>query len=96
MSKCNCFSDTLERMKDRVIEKMPKDAIDLEVDWQGYAFFFSGDRVPVNPKIVYSYRSMKKDGTPKANRTKGEVAILCAYCPLCGRKLGGDEGGSHE
>lgn len=96
MSKCNCFSNTLDRMKDRVIEEMPKDAINLEIDWKGSALFFSGDHVPVNPKIAYSYRDMKKDGTPKANRTKGEVSILCNYCPLCGRKLGEDKGDDHE
>ena len=92
MGKCNCFSDILDRMKSQVIEQIPEAEQTLEINWEGYAFFFSGDFVPVNPKIVYSYRGNKKDGTPKANRTKGEARLLCDYCPFCGRKL--EKGGA--
>lgn len=87
MGECNCFDDILDRMKSRVIQEIPEAEKTLDINWEGHAFFFSGDYVPVNPKIVYSYQGKKKDGTPKAKRTKGETRIICSYCPFCGREL---------
>lgn len=87
MSKCNCFDENLERIKERVIAQLPDDATDLKVEWEGYSFFFSGDRVPVNPKVNIEYRKMKKDKTPAKNLTKESVRMLCSYCPFCGREL---------
>ena len=58
---------------------------DLKLEWSGYSFFFSGDNVPVNPKVKIEYRGFKKNGDPKANLTKDEVTIIGRYCPFCGR-----------
>ncbi|HDY7638927.1 TPA: hypothetical protein RQK07_003323 [Vibrio vulnificus] len=88
MSKCNCFSENLERIKEKVTAQLPEGATDLSVEWEGYSFFFSGDHVPVNPRILIEYRKKKKDGTPAKNLTKDVVGMLCQYCPFCGRKLG--------
>ncbi|MBY7811632.1 hypothetical protein KW448_08230 [Vibrio fluvialis] len=90
MGKCNCFSENLQKIKDKVIEKLPEGALDVNVEWEGYSFFFSGDYVPVNPRISIEYRKAKKDGTPAKNLTKESVGMLCKYCPFCGRELGQD------
>lgn len=84
---CNCFEETLERVKERVKQKLPKDAEDFEADWQGRAFMLSeGEFAPTNPKIEYSFQPMKKDGTPTKNRRKDTVSILASHCCYCGEK----------
>lgn len=87
MSKCNCFDENLERIKEQVIAHLPDGATDLRVEWKGRTFFFSGDRLPVNPRVNIEYRKMKKDKTPAKHITRDSVGILCSYCPFCGREL---------
>lgn len=74
-------------MEDHIKKDLPEHT-DFDIDWEGYSFFFSGDHVPVNPKIKYEYRGYKKDGSPMKGLTKRSVSMLSNYCPYCGRKLG--------
>ncbi|WP_417585316.1 hypothetical protein [Nitrincola sp.] len=91
MGKCNCFDETLEAMKAHIIEKLPEGVVDFEASWEGHSFILSDrDHVPVNPQINYTYRKIKKDKTPAANLSKGQVKVFCSYCPFCGREIGED------
>lgn len=85
--KCNCFEETLEELKTEMMKKIPENATDVEFSWENEALFFSGDRVPVNPRVNITYRKMKTDNTPFKSLSKENVSILCSYCPFCGRKL---------
>lgn len=89
--KCNCFSDTLDKMRLHIREQLPEGATEFSVDWKGVAIIFGDDHVPVNPEIAYSYRAKRKNGIPAKNLTRKSFFVLCSYCPFCGRKLGEDE-----
>ncbi|ROV60184.1 hypothetical protein EGH82_10290 [Vibrio ponticus] len=88
MGKCNCFEETLGKIKGHLESQLPVGATEFNASWKGAALFFSGDRVPVNPEIAYQYRAMRRKQTPAKNLTKKTVGIMCSYCPFCGRKLG--------
>lgn len=88
INKCSCFEDTLAKVRGKIEESLPDGAIDVEVDWEGYMFFMSGDFSPVNPQIKYSYRKQKKDGSHAKGLTKDTALMIGSYCPYCGRKLG--------
>lgn len=88
MPKCNCFQETLEKTKEHLSKQLPDGATEFEVSWKNFAFFFSGDRAPVNPEIEYKYRAMRRNQTPAKNLTKKTIGIMCSFCPFCGRKLG--------
>lgn len=87
INSCNCFDEALGRAKAYIKGKLPGGAIDLLVTWESSALFFSGEVVPVNPKLNISYRHVKKDGTPDRNLTKDSMTLPCRYCPFCGREL---------
>lgn len=91
MSKCTCFKDNLARIEEHVRKDLPGNITEFKASWAGEAFFFSGDRVPVNPSVNYEYRDVKKDGSPAKRLTRKSVSIFCSYCPFCGRKLGEEE-----
>ncbi|CAM0038611.1 hypothetical protein SIPHO067v1_p0027 [Vibrio phage 51E28.1] len=92
MAKCTCFDNILEKSKERVKAHLEEKGIeiqgDVEVSWEGYSFFFSGDYSPVNAKIKVAYRPLKKDKTPQKNMKRDEMNILFDFCPYCGRPLG--------
>lgn len=96
MNKCTCLDDILEKAKERVKGSLQTRGIDIEgeieVSWEGYSFFFSGDYCPVNGKLKVAYRPLKKDKTPQKNLKRDELAILFDFCPYCGRPLGKSEG----
>ncbi|HFD4079508.1 hypothetical protein P3632_22015 [Vibrio parahaemolyticus] len=88
MSKCNCFEENLNKIKEHIKEDLPSDITEFKANWDGAAFILSGDRVPVNPKVNYEFRGTKRDGSPAKRLTKVSVRVFCSYCPFCGRKLG--------
>ena len=86
---CNCFTETLERVKKLYLEKgkVPEGAIDVDFRWQGQSFILSeGEFAPVNPKIEVKFRSLKRDGSHAKNMSKGEVSMIATHCCFCGRK----------
>ena len=84
MTKCNCFEKSLEQVKKHVLDHIGA-VTEFEAEWVGSSFFLDGkDHVPVNPKVKYEYRGLKKDKTPKANKTKDEITLMARYCPFCG------------
>lgn len=87
MGKCTCFEDALQKVKQHVAAKLPTGATEFEVEWENMAFILAaGDYPSVNPRVAYSYRQQKRDGTPAKNLTKGTLSMFCSYCPFCGRK----------
>lgn len=85
---CNCFNETLERIKGHLQEKLPKGAIEFEADWKGRAFIMAeGQFAPTNPQIEYEYRNTKNDGTPHKNKRKETVSLLASHCCFCGEKF---------
>lgn len=87
MEKCTCFDDVLERVKTHIKAKLPENATEFEANWKHMSFVVSGgDYSPVNPQIDFSYRQMKRDGSPAKNLTKDSISMFCSYCPFCGRK----------
>ncbi len=90
-NKCNCFDEMLNRYREKVKEAISQNATELEVDWEGYSYFFGGDYSPVNPRLNVSYRDAKRNGEPCTRKTKDQVRILCNFCPFCGRKLAKNE-----
>lgn len=94
IENCNCFGETLERVKSKLMERIPEDATQVNFEWEGYSFFMDGKpHVPVNPKVLVEYRGVKRNGEPKANLTKDSVSIMARYCPFCGFDTKKDEEG---
>lgn len=84
---CNCFEETLVRLEDHVKSQIPADAEEFEIDWEGRALFLSrGEYAPCNPKVAYSFRPMKRDGTLAKNKRKETVNITASHCAFCGEK----------
>jgi len=89
VKSCNCFKETLERVKNLYLEKgkVPEGAIDVDFRWQGQGFILSeGEFAPVNPKIEVKFRSPKKGGGHAKNMSKDEVSMIATHCCFCGRK----------
>ncbi|MFV0511911.1 MAG: hypothetical protein ACK5M8_22060 [Shewanella algae] len=85
--QCNCFQDLLEKVKSHLKDKIPEDATEFEANWENSALILSsGDYSSVNPRINYSYRKVKRDGTNAKSLTRNSVSVFCDYCPFCGRK----------
>lgn len=84
---CNCFDETLDKVRDHIKKQIPDNAEDVSIEWANQVWLLSGgDHSPVTPKVKVEYRAMKRDGTPKRNLTKDEVSILPTHCCYCGRK----------
>ncbi|MFT6789674.1 MAG: hypothetical protein ACJAVX_003056 [Pseudoalteromonas rhizosphaerae] len=86
---CNCFTETLNRVKEHLTEqgKIPADAIDVSFGWQGQTYMLSGGQyAPVNPKIEVKFRAAKKSGGHARNLTKNELLIAASHCCYCGRE----------
>lgn len=82
---CNCFEETLVKIKEHVAPQVPEGAKDLSIDWDGRTYLLSGDEhSPVNPKIKIEYRAPKKGGGHAANLKKDTVSILASHCMFCG------------
>lgn len=91
MSKCNCYKERLEKVK-QAISKKREGVKDLELEWVGRTYNLSGrDVSPVTPKIEFSYFKPKKCGGFRANRTKEEVYIEAKFCAFCGREYGKED-----
>ncbi|NKF51395.1 hypothetical protein G3R49_12585 [Shewanella sp. WXL01] len=89
---CNCFDENLARVTEHLKDRISGEFTEFEADWKDQSFFLDGKKhVPVNPKIKYSYRLKKKDGTPRANKTNHEVSMVARYCPFCGEDTQADE-----
>lgn len=86
-SKCNCFSEYLEKVKEQVIPQIPEGSSEIHLDWQNRVFLISGaDYSPVNPKVEIEYRKPKKGGGFAKGMTRDTVSVMMNFCPFCGRK----------
>jgi hypothetical protein len=86
MSKCNCFDESLEKVKAHVQKSIGDNATEFSASWEGYSYFIDGgDHIPVNPKVNYQYRGVKRDGSAKTKLTKDTISIFVRFCPFCGR-----------
>ncbi|WP_409425415.1 MULTISPECIES: hypothetical protein [unclassified Pseudoalteromonas] len=86
---CNCFKDTLNRVKDHLTEqgKVPADAINIGFRWQGQSMILTeGEYSPVNPKVEVEFQAAKKGGGHARNKTKIDISIMATHCCYCGRK----------
>ncbi|MCK4500238.1 hypothetical protein KAU11_07060 [Candidatus Babeliales bacterium] len=83
---CNCFENTLERIRDKIKENIPTNAIEYECDWKGKVFRFDGG-LGIGLYVEYEYRNIKKDSTPYANKKRESNFIALSYCPFCGEKI---------
>lgn len=87
---CNCFEQTLNKLKDHVQSQLDERGIkheDLEIGWQNRTYILgSGEHSPVNPKIEVSYQGFKKNGEPARNRNKEVTSVMASHCMFCGRK----------
>lgn len=84
---CNCFEETLGRMKEHLKDKIPENAQDLNIDWENRAFMMAkGKYAPTSPRIEIEYRPTKKDGTPAKSMKRDSVTILASHCCYCGEK----------
>ena len=93
MTGCKCFSENLERIREKVKDQIPADAADLSVEWENAAFFpGGGDYAPVNPRVRIEFREAKRGGGYRKNLTRDSVSMLCNFCPFCGRELGKNKG----
>lgn len=87
MAKCTCFDDNLKIIKEKIGAQIPEGSIDVDINWDGYAYFMSGDYSPVNPKVNFEYRVPKTKGGHRKNLTKTQVYLYASFCCYCGRKL---------
>jgi hypothetical protein len=87
MAKCNCFEETLVKVKDHIKTQLPSNATEVEIDWDQRIFLLSGgDHAPVSPKLKVEYRGVKRNGEPNKNLTKDTVSMLASHCCFCGRE----------
>lgn len=94
---CNCFDETLARVKEHIQEQLPDGATEFECEWQGRTYCLSsGEYAPVNPKLEYAFRKTKRNGEPAKNLTKSTVNITASHCCFCGRKYNRPEKGGAE
>lgn len=92
MAKCNCFEETLERLKEHIAPQIPQGAIDLKIDWDGRTFMLSkGEFAPTNPKVKIEYRAPKKGGGHAVNLKKDSVNITASHCCFCGNEYEREE-----
>lgn len=84
---CNCLEETLDKVNEKIKERVPKKATEFKSDWKGKVFRFDGG-CGVGLYIEWEYRNAKKDGTPYANKKKEESFIALTFCPFCGEKMG--------
>lgn len=85
--KCTCFKDTLERVTEKLKERIPEGSADIEIKWENEAWIIdSKDASTVNPNVLVSYRKPKKSGGHAANKSKVSTFIMANYCAFCGRK----------
>lgn len=86
---CNCFTETLNRVKDHLTEqgKVPADAINIFFRWQGQSMTLAeGEYSPVNPKVEVEFQAPKKSGGHARNKTKIDISIMATHCCYCGRE----------
>jgi len=88
--QCNCFETVLENVSK--VLKPKKEVLDFKCDWKGQVLRFDGG-CGVGLYVEKEYRSIKKDGTPFANKTKDEHFIALSFCPFCGKSLKEEEEG---
>ncbi|WP_138438548.1 hypothetical protein [Marinobacter alexandrii] len=86
-TKCNCFSEYLEKVKEKVSPQIPEGADEVSFVWQNRIFLVSGaDYSPVNPRVEVEYRKPKKGGGFAKGMTRDTISIMANYCAFCGRK----------
>ena len=85
---CNCFKELNEKAEARVLEVIGKDSIFEEgekgIDGRVYYFGSGHCNFPVNLNYSFSFYKKKKDGTPAKSKTKQELSVPMAFCPMCG------------
>lgn len=81
---CNCLIEVKEKLAEKL--KPKKEVLDFKCSWKGEVLRFDSG-CGVGLYIESEYRSIKKDGTPFANKTKNENFIAMSFCPFCGQSL---------
>ena len=86
-AKCKCFEETLERVSEKLKEKIPEGSSEIEIEWENKAWILdSKDYSPVNPNVLVTYRKPKKGGGFAANKSKASTFIMARFCMFCGRE----------
>lgn len=86
---CDCFEVFGEKMKQRLMEKVPEGSEvskGFDTGWDNNCFSFSTGKSMVMMKYRLAYRARKKDGTPAKNLTRLESNFKMNHCPFCGEK----------
>lgn len=87
---CNCLSESLVRVNEKVIEQLPSRAVkeSFNSEYVGKVFRFSGNTDNnVMLGIDYSYQMEKVNGELMKNKSKGSISLAMSYCPMCGEKF---------
>lgn len=84
---CNCNSDMLVKIQDRVKETLPKhDEKTFKADWQNKVWRLDDNPGDVMLSVNYEYLRLKESGVEYKNKTKGSISMSMTYCPFCGVK----------
>ncbi|PXB01160.1 hypothetical protein [Pectobacterium carotovorum] len=86
---CNCLKDIGEKLKQRLMEKVPEDAEvskGFDTGFDNTCLNLSNGTLIVMMKYKLAYRAKKKDGTPAKNLTRLETNLQMFHCPICGEK----------
>jgi len=87
---CDCLETVGERMKQRLMEKVPEGAEvkkGFDTGWENTCLSLSGGGLIVMLKYKLAYRANKKDGSPAKNLTRMDGNVTMNYCPFCGEKM---------
>lgn len=88
---CDCFKDIEEKMKARLMEKVPEGSHMVTSSFDGAGWFnqclnFSSGKVEVMLKYTLVYRAQKKNKELAKNLTRLDSSVRMSYCPFCGEK----------
>lgn len=85
---CNCLSETLAEITEKIASDLPNDAdkSTFNVEYQNRFIRLDGKENNVMIRVSFDYYKIKKDETRAKNKTNGSTNLAMRYCPFCGNE----------
>lgn len=87
---CNCKTDIEAKLAERAVKAGASEA---KVTLQGYGLTLAGDTMKLAGLMEYTVNAatVAKDGSTKRKKTRGNM--IFSFCPFCGARPDGEDGG---